>query len=571
MLAQEIRRIRSLPFLLSFPWYKTILLSLGLVAVVVLFLLPIGKLLALSFTSPTGLSLVNYSELFQQARTWTTIADTLLITGASTLFAVVIGVSMAWLIAYSDVRGKKAITMLVMLSYILPSYVVALSWSQLMGPQGMLAAYLPRELLWNVYSLGGIIFVMSLQHFPLVFLLTVPVLRKIPREVEWAGRVSGAGPWQTFWQVNLPLALPGIGGGGLLAFLAGLDNFGIPAFLGIPAGIRVMSTAIYEEVIGLGPAAFYKAAALSVLLGVIALIGTILQWLLLRRSKLLETTQEDRQPRFFFGRFRLLTEVLVWGLLVAITFIPLTALFGISVVKAYGLPLTPETFTLQHYHFILQESPKVQSALNNSLWLSVVTMAVCAITGTVIAYYRTRHAGIVSKGVEMSAGLPFALPGVVFALAMIFTWIEPFPGWNPGIYGTVAILYIAYTARFMTLQVRSSVTALLQVEPAMEEAAQVSGAGRVAKWRRILLPLLFPGMLSGAFLVMLTAFTELTVSSLLFSSGSETVGVVMFNFEQAGYTTYSAALSGVIVGGIMLGMAVLYGVQAFWQRKGVAI
>ncbi|RXT04394.1 iron ABC transporter permease [Ammoniphilus sp. CFH 90114] len=548
-------------------------MAAGFLLILIFFILPIMKLLYLSFTSEAGLSMANYTHVLQQAKTWKTIQNTLYIVGGSTLLSVVLGVFTAWLVAYSDIRGKKIITMLIMLSFIIPSYVATLSWTQLMSPNGLLAqglSSLPGDWKpWNMYSFSGIIFVMGIHHFPLVFMLTVSVLKKIPRDLEWACRMAGAGRATAFRKMTLPLALPGIASGGLLAFLASLDNFGIPAFLGIPADIRVLSTAIYEEIIGFGPSAFARGATLSVLLGVVALIGTGIQWLLLRNSKRLETVQEDDQPRFSLGTFRRITEFSVYGSLLVLIFVPLLSMFLSSFVRAYGLDWNWQNLTWKNYRFILMDSPKVQNALVNSLVLALVTMGVCLIAGTAIAYFRTRKPSFWTKAMELAVGLPYALPGVVFALAMIFTWMEPIPGWNPGLYGTVSILVIAYISRFMILQVRGSITAMMQVDPSMEEAASVCGAQGVVKWYYVLLPLLLPGMLSGAFLVLLTAFTELTVSSLLWSSGSETVGVVIFNFEQAGATTYSTALSSLIVMGIFVGMILIYGLQKQWKRKGV--
>lgn len=562
----------SLPSL-SFDWKKKWGLAAGFLLILIFFILPILKLLFLSFTTDAGLSLANYTDVLQQAKTWKTVQNTLLIVLSSTLLSVILGVFAAWLIAYSDIRGKKIITMLIMLSFIIPSYVATLAWTQLMSPNGLLAqvlSVLPGNWkVWDMYSYSGIIFVMGIHHFPLVFMLTVSVLKKIPRDLEWACRVAGAGRATAFRKMTLPLALPGIASGGLLAFLASLDNFGIPAFLGIPANIRVLSTAIYEEIIGFGPSAFAKGATLSMLLGTVALIGTGTQWLLLRKSKRLETAQEDDQPRFSLGKYRFMTEVGVYGCLIILIFVPLLSMVLSSFVRAYGLDWAWENLTWENYRFILLDSPKVQRALVNSLVLAIVTMMVCLVAGTAIAYFRTRKPSLWTKGLELAVGLPYALPGVVFALAMIFTWMEPIPGWNPGIYGTVTILVIAYISRFMILQVRGSITAMLQVDSSMEEAASICGAKAAATWYYILLPLLLPGMFSGAFLVLLTAFTELTVSSLLWSSGSETIGVVIFNFEQAGATTYSTALSSLIVAGIFLGMVLLYGLQKQWRRKAV--
>ncbi|MDF2960593.1 MAG: transporter permease [Paenibacillus sp.] len=540
-------------------------LGAGILFVILLFLVPIVKLLVLSFEHEALFSLKHYLDLLNEARTWKTLYSTCIIVGGSTLVSLILGVGIAWLLAYSDISRKPWLHLVVMLSFILPSYVVTLAWASFTSSQGPVAALLSlfaEDLIpWSIYSYGGIIFVMGIHHYPLVYLLTVGALRRIPRELEWASRAGGAGRWATFRKVTLPLAVPGIAGGGLLAFLASLDNFGIPAFLGIPANITVLSTLIYEQIAGFGPSAFARSSALAVLLGIIAVIGTIMQWLLQRKFHASETAYEDKNPRFSLGKLTWLWTFLVWFFLAVITFLPLISMMVNSLKKAYGLAFGRNNMTFDHYRFVLWENAKAHHAIGNSLTLSLVTVAVCLIAGTGFAYYRLKSPTPLAKWMEAAISLPFALPGIVFGLAMILTWMEPVPGWNPGVYGSISILFIAYVIRFMTLQVRSSISAFMQVDASVEEAARISGAGWGVVWKKILLPLTVPGLLAGALLVFLTALTELTVSSLLWSSGSETIGIVIFNFEQAGSTHYSTALSCVIVTLILILMVILQAVE----------
>ncbi|WP_347834493.1 ABC transporter permease subunit [Gracilibacillus sp. JCM 18860] len=232
-----------------------------------------------------------------------------------------------------------------------------------------------------------------------------------------------------------------------------------------------------------------------------------------------------------------------------------------------GVDFTWDHISLKNYQFVLETSPKAKRAIGNSVQLAVVITIIGVMIGTMFAYFRVRKPNRWNQLSEIAISLPYALPGTVMALSMIFAWMEPIPGWNPGIYGSVLILFIAYFTRFLILQVRGSITAVLQVDYTMEEAAIVSGSNSWVKWRKILLPLLLPSILSGAFLVFLTALTELTVSSLLWSSNSETIGVVIFGFEQAGYTTYSTAFSSLIIIFILLGFFLLYITQFLWNRK----
>nr|WP_302474028.1 iron ABC transporter permease [Shouchella clausii] len=536
-----------------------------------LFVLPVIRLFLLSFFQEGQLTFSHYTQIFSEPRTWTIFGNTVVMVAGATTLALALGLVFAWLVAYSDIRLKKLLQLMILVPFIIPSYILTLSWTQLMSSNGWVASllqFLPFSLEpLQMYSMEGIIFTLALSHFPLVFLFTVGVLRKIPREMEWAARASGANSWHVFKQVTFPLALPGLAGGGLLAFIANLDNFGIPAFLGIPAQITVLSTAIYQEVVGFGPSAFARAATLSVILAAVALLGTLAQWWLVRKAKQTETIQQDHEPRYQLGRLRLPVELSLWAFLLMITVVPIASMLQSSLIEAYGLPFSADHLTLDHYRFILFENDRVQGAIGNSLLLAAGTMAICLFVGTGLAYVRARHPNALNRALEVFVGLPYALPGMVLALAMIFMWLEPIPGWNPGVYGTIGILFIAYITRFMVLQVRGSYTAMVQVDPSMEEAASLFGARPMAKWRRVLVPLLLPGVLSGAFLVFLTALTELTVSSLLWSSGSETIGLMIFNFEQAGYSTHSTAFSMLIVTAILLVMVSMYMLQHVRDRR----
>ncbi|MDK8189738.1 iron ABC transporter permease [Paenibacillus sp. UMB7766-LJ446] len=546
---------------------------LGAAAVLIFFVYPILKLVLLSFQGEQGLTLSHYSELLQQDRFWSTLRNTVFIVTGSTVLSLVLGTALAWIVAYTDIRNKSALHMGILLCFILPSYVLTLSWSSFTGSQGWLAGVLqwihPGLAPWSMYSLGGIVFVMGIHHFPLVYMFTLDVLRKIPRDLEWAARAGGAGRMEVFRRITLPLALPGLTAGGLLVFLASLDNFGIPAFLGTPVNISVLSTLIYEEIIGFGPSAFARGASLSVLLGAAAVVGSLLQWMLLRKNHASDTMQPDLAPRYALGRMRKPLTLAIWSGLLLITIVPLSSMFSMSFKRAYGLGLTRANMTLDNYRYILFENERVWQAIQNSLVLALVTMLACLIIGSGFAYIRVRKPNRFNKMAELATAVPYTLPGIVFALSMILVWMEPIPGWNPGIYGTMTILFIAYICRFLILQIRSSVTSFMQLDSSMEEAARISGAGFWRKWTAVLLPLLLPGILTGGMLVFLTALTELTVSALLYSSGSQTIDVTIFSFEQAGDTLYSTALSSLIVALIAAGGVILLIAQRWAARKGV--
>ena len=539
-------------------------LAIGLI--IIFFIIPIIRLIIMSFLSDEGINFDYYHAILTDGRTWQVLQNTLIVVVGSTIISLILGTAFAWMVAYTDIRMKGIVQLFIFLPFIIPSYITSLAWVQFFGPAGLLTKMLDQLPSWNLYSMSGIIFVMGISHFPLVYLFTVNVFRKIPREMELAARISGASRWTAFSKIVFPMALPGVVGGSFIAFLGGLDNFGIPAFLGTPANISVLSTYIYQKVIGFGPSAFNEAAVLSVILGVIAIIGISLQWILLRKSKPIETTKLDYSPRYHLGKKKLIAEILIWLFFAMTSIFPFISMVMTSFLNAYGLDFVPENFSLKNYAYILSRNSTVESIFT-SLKLAGVTTVIGIIVGTIFSYYRVRKPNVTMRLQEYAITIPYALPGMVLALAMIFAWMEPIPGWNPGIYGSTAILYIAYVTRFLILQVRSGITAFQQVDVEVEEAARINGTNGFGKWKRIMVPLIAPGILSGAMLVFLSALTELTVSSLLYSSNSETIGVAILSFQQSGYTLYSTAFSSLIVGLIIVGYFLLFASGALRKRK----
>jgi iron(III) transport system permease protein len=238
-----------------------------------------------------------------------------------------------------------------------------------------------------------------------------------------------------------------------------------------------------------------------------------------------------------------------------------------SLVPAYGVPLTLETLSFSGWHEALFRQPVTMRAFSNSFMLAasaaIVLMALCL----PLAWMMQRRPSTLTRFIDSIVDLPYALPGVVLAIACILTFINlPFTEWS--LYGTIWIIFIAYLARFMTVMLRPIQSSLSQLDPTMEEAAQAVGAKLFKRLRTVLLPLVAPSAAAGAILVFLTAFNELTVSALLWSSGTETLGVVIFNLDDSGETVMASAVSVAVVAVVI---ALMGGIQLLAQRlpKGV--
>jgi iron(III) transport system permease protein len=351
--------------------------------------------------------------------------------------------------------------------------------------------------------------------------------------------------------VVAPLVAPALLAGVALAFVAAIGNFGIPALLGIPGRYLVLTTLIYQRLAGLGPTALAEVAALSLLLAAMALAGATLQRWATRRRDARVVPPGDSRPLWTLGRWRGPVEVGCWLGLSAVVLLPLVALAAASLVPAQGVALTRATATLGAYAFVLGEYAPTRRALVNSAGLATgAALALTAIT-VPLGYFLVWRRSRLLRAVAVLVELPYALPGVVLAIAMILVFLRPLPllGWS--LYNTPWIILVAYLARFLPLSLRPVVSGYQQIERALEEAARMTGASFGYRLRTVVWPLVAPVAAAGALLVFLTAFSELTVSVLLWSSGVETLGVVVFSLDQAGEAVAAAAVAMLSVAGTL--------------------
>lgn len=517
--------------------------------IALVFVAPVIRLVLMSFESENGYSLQNYITLISEQRTKQAILNTLIISCLSTLISTVFGSIMAFVVAYTNVKRKNLIELFILMPFIIPSYIITLSWSGLLGKTGTINKFITHLgfKAIDIYSISGIILVLGICNIPIVYMSVVHMLRKIPVEQEWACRACGFGVGTTLYNINLYEVLPAIVSGGLLAFLSSIDNFSVPAFLGISSNIPVLSTYIYEKAIGFGPTAFNLAAALSVMLSVIAISGTLIEGRFLKRKSTMESIKEDYSVRINLKESkRKLIEWIILILLGIINIVPLLSMISSAFLKTYGLKMSLQNFTLDNFIFIFTNRGIITAA-KNSIFLAVISSLICLVIGTLIAYIKIRKNSFAMFIAERCASLTYSIPGIVLSLAMIFHWVEPIPNFKPGIYGTIYILVIAYVTRYLVLQIKGSSTAFLSIDPMLEEAVRASGRNSFALWKEVLLPLLIKPILSSTFLIFVPALTELTLSSMLAGAGTKTIGLTIFNFQQSGDYNLSAAMSAVIV------------------------
>jgi len=485
----------------------------------------------------------------------------------SALGATVLGTLLALLIGLTDVRAKGLLVFLILLPMMIPPHVTAIAWIQALGPGSPVLRWLglAPELgaTHPLYSREGLVLLLTLQHSPLVFLLVRAALRSFPRELSDAARVSGAGSLLMLRRITLPLLSPSLLAGFALTFVAALGNFGINALIGIPARYTTLPVLVWRRLASFGPDVLPNVAVISVILAVVALIAILLQSLLQRRLRTSLIGLPQAPLAVSLGRKRFFVEAMLWLFVAAVLVLPAASLLATSLVRTYGLPLSLATLTLENFTEVLWRQSVTLRAFVNSTLAAGLAAAFIAVASLFLGYFlahrqatKRRWAGLALTQSEIA----FAVPGLVMSIAFILAFIRPLPLLNVSLYGTLWIIAIAYVSVFLAVGLKPVAAAFLQMDGALEDAARVSGAGFFRRIRRIFAPLAAPAAASGAILVFLTAYNEITVSALLWSTGNETIGTTIFNYEDGGYTTLAAAMSAVVVAAtvmIMLAMNAL--------------
>jgi iron(III) transport system permease protein len=469
----------------------------------------------------------------------------------ATLVSVAIGVVVAFLITLTDVRGKAALAFVALLPLLVPSQITALAWIELTGAASPLLAPLglapPPGTTNPLYSKWGIVLVMGIEHSTLVFLAVRAGLRNLPRDLVEAARLGGAHPLRVTRSVIVPLAWPAILAGAALAFVTSIGNFGIPAMLGIPGRYSMLTTLIYQRLQGFGPRVLGEIAALSLLLAALAAIGLLLRALVVRRGQFASEGSSAPLEPFRLGRGRLVVAALLWISLTVIAIVPLLALIAASLTPALGVPLHFDTATLENYRFALLQQDATIRAFRNSFVLALATAIVSAAVAVPLAYLATLRGNPVARALDLVADAPYAVPGTVLAIAVILVFLPPLPLVEISLYGTLGIILVAYLARFLTLAVRPTMAGMELVNKNLDEAAQIAGASVFTRLRAVILPVVAPSAAAGALLIFMTVFNELTVSALLWSTGRETLGVVVFTLHYEGNSPAAAAVAAISI------------------------
>ncbi|WP_340241166.1 ABC transporter permease [Sulfitobacter pontiacus] len=547
------------------------LLSTILIVAISLTLAPVLRLFVEGVTDQGAVGLSLAGEVLRQPSTLSALKHSLVTAGFGTLVSVVLGSAFAFLVALTDLRAKAALVFCLMIPMMIPPQITALSWTQIMGPSSVLLKTLglapPLGSPQPLYSAQGIILLLGIQHMSIIFLTLRAGLRAIPQEVVEAARISGARGLRTWWQVVMPLTLPSLAAGTAITFVTALGNFGIPAMLGIPAGYATLPTLVYQKLVGMGTSVLAEVSILAMLIGAVAVTGILTQRFFQSRQRVYLVGATSRPLAIPLGAARLPVEVLLWAVVCTILVLPMFGLLATSLVPAYGVPLRLDTVTLQAWTEVLLRQPVTTRAFANSFGLAIGAAVVLMLLCLPLAWLMERNPTRLSRLFDSLLDLPYALPGVVLSIAMILLLIK-LPFTDATLYGTIWIIFLAYLARFFAVMFRPVQASLKQLDPAMGEAAQSVGASLFQRLRDVIVPLSAPAAAAGAILVFLTAFNELTVSALLWSSGTETLGVVIFNLDDSGETAMASALAMTIV---LVVMALMVLVQLMSRRfpKGV--
>jgi iron(III) transport system permease protein len=541
-----------------------------------LVLYPVAMLLlgALTNTNPVvdgfgvfDLSLDNFVSVLGNANVHHALANSLIACTGGTALAVAIGLAFSWIVVRTNTPWKGFIGAASLVPLFVPPLVAGVAWSILGSPKSGLLNTMMKwiGLDWRIdlYSMAGLIVVFGMYYAPYVYMFTASALRNMDPSLEEAAEIAGVGPVRTLFTVTFPLVAPAIISGMLLSFIVMLGIYGIPAVLGAPANISVLTTYIFK-LTNWSPPLYSTAAAVAIILMVVTGALVLLQQRVLAGRSFITVAGKAFRPRALdLGPWRWLTLVLALLYLVIVVVLPTLALIVAAFRRFLFIPDAASLFDMRHYSLVHFESIFDNPLTIRSIWNTMEVGLVTAVLGGLLAFAigYTVHRGSAPgrRAIDLIATLPVAIPGLVIGVAYLWAWIG-LPG---GLYGTIWILALAFIARFMPDTMKALSTSFLQIHRELEEAAWICGKGRLETIRSIVLPLARPGTIAAMTLLFILAIRELGSSLFLYTSETTVMAVLLLDYYEGGNIGKTAAFS--LVQTVLL--AVLIGV-ASWLSSG---
>ncbi len=532
-----------------------------------LVLYPTSMLLigALTTTNPVvegyklaDLSIGNFLTVAMNPNVAGALVNSLIACGGGTIVAVAIGLGFAWVVVRTNTPCKGLIASAGMLPLFVPPLVAGVAWSILGAPKtGLLNLVFAKTgipLHLDLYSMPGMIFVFGIYYAPYVYMFTAAALRNMDPALEEAAEISGASALRTMATVTFPLIMPAILSGMLLSFIVMLGIYGIPAVLGAPANLSVLTTYIFA-LTAWSPPRYNTAAAVAVLLMIVTGLLVFLQQKVVARRSYTTVAGKAFRPRSLnLGPWRFMTLALAIVYLFVVVVLPSIALFIAAFRKFLFIRDIPSLFETKQYgwqHFTkMFDNPLTITSIINSMKVGIITAVVGGILSFAIGYTITRARVPGKRIIDVITTIPVAIPGLVIGVAYLWAWIG-LPG---GLYGTLWILALAFVARFIPDTVKALSTSLMQIHRELEEAAWICGRGTLSTIASIVLPLARPGVVAAMTLLFILSIRELGSSLFLYSSGTMVMAVQLLGYYEGGNVGITAAFSlvqMVLLGGLI--------------------
>ncbi len=529
---------------------KSVFVWLLLVAMLLLLVInPLARLVGSSFQSDTGaFTLANYAAAYGRWRHVEALVNSLVVGLAVAALCAVFGVPMAWAVSRTDMPGKGLVWAAILGTFIVPSYLGAVAWILLAGPN---AGWLNRVYMaltgaaagpFNIYTKAGLALVMACYAFPYMFVFTRSALDLISSEMEDAATTLGAGVLRTTLRVTLPLTLPAMLAASIVAFLEAIALFGVPALIALPGRFQLITTTLWQF-FEFPPRVPVAAAYAMPLLAITAFLFW-LQHRIIRRKGYVALTGKGGERRVIrLGAWR--WPMLGYCLLVTSLsfFMPMVVVLQAAFAKAWGRGFSLDNLTLKNLTFVLVDQPITRTATVHTFVYGGVAAALALGLALALAYIVQRRLVPFGRALSNVAIAPFVIPGIFPAIGFYAAYTSP----PLMLYGTGWILILAFTTRFLPIAYANSDAALRAINPELEDAVRILGGGRLLALRRIVGPLMKRGLAGAFILVFIPATRELSSAIFLYTTGTQVLSVLLFDKSDEGNFEYLSAIGLILV------------------------